>query len=357
VLNAVPLALGVLCVASGIYALAGKRPGQLLRWALLVAVVAGVGLGLPLLAGVRISARVPQSAIDELASNFDRAVFSPDGQLLAAASLHPRRPTIPLYDTITGQLVRSLPDNPGSVLAFHPDGSRLVTAAGRTIAVWDLASGEKRNHFDRDDAILTMCYLDQGRQLLVVDAMSVCRLDAETGAELSAQQTPQCDRAAIAADGSRVALAKGQRYGSSGEPWVKVWDVSSGEEFWQIPDSELPTGVALSHDGRLLATGHGHYNSGTVHLWDVDARKLVSSHPTATSFVEALTFRADGRYLAAKTGSREVTVWGTNPGSRRFTLSPVPASALAFRGDGQLLATVGQEVLFWDIRRACPPDR
>ena len=68
--------------------------------------------------------------------------FSPDGTLLAAASIH----RVYLWDVATGQLIQTLTGPRGSVIrqiAFSPDGPMLAAVDTSTAAcIWDLATGK-----------------------------------------------------------------------------------------------------------------------------------------------------------------------------------------------------------------------
>jgi hypothetical protein len=83
--------------------------------------------------------------------------FSPDGSRLASASSEGATMTIKVWDTATGQKLRTLKRHAGPVdsVAFSPDSSRLASASFEdwTIKIWDTASGQQlrtlKGHTDR----------------------------------------------------------------------------------------------------------------------------------------------------------------------------------------------------------------
>src|SRR5262249_22766159 len=66
--------------------------------------------------------------------------YSPDGRTLAPSSLENN--TVTLWDVSTGQAKRTLMGVARRV-AFSPDGKVLATGGGRTIRLWEMATGEE----------------------------------------------------------------------------------------------------------------------------------------------------------------------------------------------------------------------
>ncbi|GEM_PF-1728086 len=187
--------------------------------------------------------------------------FSPDGRRLAGAGNGPLRPavaaglaarlreekpdtrgliqeasglstsTIRIWDTHSGEQTAALPAYIGHVdlLAFTPDGTRLVTAGSddeSTIQVWDSATGER-----------------------------VARFVAHKG-------PVRCF--AFSPGGKRLASGEGGR-----DAAVRVWDLASGQElmnFRACDDRETAaSAMAFSRDGRRLAVAA---SGGALTIWD-----------------------------------------------------------------------------------------
>jgi WD40 repeat protein len=73
-------------------------------------------------------------------------VFSPDGKILASASLEN---IIKLWDTATGKENSFLTGHQDSVfsVAFSPDGKTLASAsADNTIKLWNLTTSKEHSH-------------------------------------------------------------------------------------------------------------------------------------------------------------------------------------------------------------------
>ncbi len=117
--------------------------------------------------------------------------------------------------------------------------------------------------------------------------------------------------------------------------------------------------IALSPDGRLLATGS--YDQ-TIRIWDLETgteRRTLTGH---NGGVFGLSFRPDGKVLASASSDRTVKLWDVATGQRLDTLSQSlkELNAVAFSPDGKRLAAAGADnrIRVWDISasaRETPP--
>jgi WD40 repeat protein len=88
------------------------------------------------------------------------AALSRDGRRLAVTRLGESANSILCYDAVTGKKLLDRPLPPSVLMHcppdFSPDGSRLATASGRTILVWEVPPVEKGGPLD--DAALRRCW-------------------------------------------------------------------------------------------------------------------------------------------------------------------------------------------------------
>ncbi|MEV4890546.1 WD40 repeat domain-containing protein, partial [Nonomuraea sp. NPDC055795] len=114
--------------------------------------------------------------------------------------------------------------------------------------------------------------------------------------------------------------------------------------------------VALRPDATFLATGG---MDGLIQLWDTRSARPVVTLPN-TGRITGLAFGRAGRLLAAS-GADGVKIWDVStPAEPRLVSAPqrgVPANAVAFSGDGTLLAVASANppVRVWEVRDPSRP--
>jgi len=185
--------------------------------------------------------------------------FGPRGRLLAVGGN--RSPVLGLWDTSTGELLRKL-DVAATELAFSPNGKVVATPTQGRIALWEVATGERR-----------------------------CRLAGSSGAVACLVFSP---------DGRWLAAA-------GGEEVVRLWDVQTGELRRALTGhTDGIQALAFSPDGKRLASGSA---DQTVILWDVATGKPLRRLEGHRGAVQALAFAADGKRLVSASEDTTALVW------------------------------------------------
>ena len=148
------------------------------------------------------------------------------------------------------------------------------------------------------------------------------------------------------------------------------WATMSPIALWETERGVVST-VAISHDGRLAATGNG---DGVIKVWDIQHGVCISQmvrqseqlpSPYHGTGIKHLTFSPDNQYLAA-TGIRDDIVYTWYPGTgtplanfydtQGASRIRVLARPVAFSPNNRLLACTGPAdtpdadfILVWDV--------
>jgi WD40 repeat protein/serine/threonine protein kinase len=276
--------------------------------------------------------------------------YSPDGNRLATGGL---KGGVTIWDIAAGAELATLPAGGSWIwaLAFSPDGRRIATGSrDGTGTIWDATTGaELVNLTDRPgQSINVMAFSPDGNHIVVGTANGAIRVyDATTGKEIMTlpglKDAP--GRLAYYADGGRILSGS-----AGGDGMAKVWDAATGTEVLTLrAEQDTPCyGTAISHDGRLIATGT---YQGNIILWDAETGKKVTTWSAHTGMAQQVCFSPDDRRLASVSRpDSTVKVWDTSTGAELLTLVPQQdVWETAFSPDGRTLAVLSVEgIILWE---------
>jgi len=224
---------------------------------------------------------------------FGSIAFSPDGRLVATGGK--KKHGIHIWDASNGTEVRHIKDvsNEGGSLCFSPDSKALACGKsleprgpdGRTLYMWDVASGKERVQFD----------------------LSVSWREAYHGTPL-----------AFSPDGRILASVSGEWE----RTMVRLWNTASGKELCRHKGHREWVGsIAFSPDGKLVASGSGFNGAkdSSVHVWEAATGRLIRRFEGHHSCVSALMFSSDGLTVASGAGDSTILLWditGRRPDGR-----------------------------------------
>jgi WD40 repeat protein len=369
----------------------GERERELLRTSLKIGLVKACALVL-LLAGAATVAAAALSVSEEWegvrlsdghTAAVRRAIFSPDGRLLASCGEDSK---VIVWDFARRKRLVTLADHTDWVgaVAFSPDGKWLATGSfDKTIIVWDAASFEKvtvledhRGHvvglaFSRDGQLLASVAEDHRLILWSVGQwQNVREFRVSVSQHTSLIFSPDGRYLIAPYESAVLDLATGERVAAIDRDWGGIWGAISPDgarivstdgvgnvTFFDLTRRRIVArhrahrdngrAVAFSPDGRLVATG-----SEIVILWDAATQtKLVRLEHTA--IVWSVEFSPDGRWLVSTHGDGSILIWDVAERERIANLNEHsgPVRAVAFSPDGKLIASGGDDrsIIVWDV--------
>jgi WD40 repeat protein len=254
-----------------------------------------------------IGSRILHKALRKPGGGVMTVAISPNGRLIATGTAHD---TVRIWDATGGAVLRELaaPFKCGGIawsVAFSPDGSRLVSACGPLLRIWDVAGGRE-----------------------------VRRLQGHTGDIRSVAFSP---------DGTMV--------GSAGEDGtIRLWDAAGGRELHRLEGpKKTEMALAFSPDGRTVAAG----GFAGIRIWEPDEAKVSKPAESPTVSNELLVYAHDGTRIATATGDNRIWVWDMGSGRllNRLAGHTNHISAMSFSPNGEQLASVGWDgtLRLWDI--------
>ncbi|MBN79462.1 MAG: hypothetical protein CMJ70_04920 [Planctomycetaceae bacterium] len=293
--------------------------------------------------------------------------FSPDGRLLATGSMDN---VTKIWDVATGEERLSMRGHLVSDLAFSPDGQRLATAGAqdKSVKIWDLAIEREKNVITlqgHDGDVNAAEFSPDGRLVASAGADKTIRLwDTAMGQEkfvLEGHTSPVL-HLAFSPDGKRLVSASGKQVAILSSPegkkylapdvpdgaaTLKVWDVATGEELFEMSDPPRPAGfytsVAFFPSGNEVASVS---RDGRYRLWDLTKRAPWTGFYVHQGQGTTVAIYPGGRWMVTGGMDGQVAIHDTLPAFQqrrppqpiRVRLSFTVVNQVAVSPDGTRLA-------------------
>lgn len=251
--------------------------------------------------------------------------FSPEGNYLAAAG---KDGSVALWEVGSGRaMILQKETAQLGALAFSPDGKWLVTADHKRAQIFETATGRKTAILSEAQGVQTLTFSADGRLLALAGSKGPKTWELASGREV----TPKAER------GSTEGFNPPYLAASSGRE-VSLWEAATGRQVVNFYHDGRVRTVALSPDGRWLATGSA---DRSARLWDI-ASGCEMARMKHDDFVRTIAFSPDSKWLATGSDDNTARIWAVPSGQEVARLAHRDrVESVIFSPDGRWLTTVG----------------
>jgi len=192
---------------------------------------------------------------------------SPDGKSIATTGADN---VIRVWDSENGHPLKELTGHTGAVnsLKFSPDNKRLASgSADKTIRIWDVTSGKILAQAETASAVSAVTWVLGGKQLASAggdNSIHLWDLPKDPGQPLTPAKELTGHTQPVAALGTSPDGK--QLYSGSSDGSVRQWAADSGKQVRQMDHGAPVVSVAVSPNGKVLATAGGNY----ARLWNAE---------------------------------------------------------------------------------------
>ncbi|EKV03125.1 WD40 repeat-containing protein [Leptolyngbya sp. PCC 7375] len=259
--------------------------------------------------------------------------FSPDGQTLATAS---EDGTAKLWQR-DGTLITTLKEHSSSVwdVNFSPDGRTLATASGdSTVKLWQY-DGTLVNTINNQAVAFNAVFSPDGQLLATTSSDSTVKLWQADGTLITSLQNQENSRTmnvVFSPDGRTLATA-------NNDGMIRLWQDNTLIKQFKAHQAAIHN-VAFSPDGNTLASASG---DKTIKLWNLDGT-LITTFEGHSAQIFDVRFSPDGETLLTGSVDKTAKLWQVNSSlAETFNGQAGALLSVVFSPDGKIIATTSED--------------
>jgi WD40 repeat protein/serine/threonine protein kinase len=264
--------------------------------------------------------------------------------------------TAKLWDTSTGQCLRTIRIGRGVSASMSADARSALMICNKSVELWDILKGQRLKSFRPPSFAHYVggIYLSaEGRLALAGGSGGWLRLwDTSSGNCLRVFEglTDWVWSVCLSVDGRRV-------LSGSGDGTVHLWDVATGKCLRAMKGHEQQVvSVCLDPSGRRALSGSW---DGALRLWDVATGQCLRTFEGHTHRVLSVALSSDGRWALSGSWDNTLKLWSlsVSPGTASASVAQAVSARVRLQQEdrfSQLVSSAQEALASGDVGRAIP---